>query len=105
MLLCLFLNFSQPGDENIEVHVDQNQGDYVVDGGGSVDASASVAVDCADLLYLKNPMMLFPLVGMKILILALKSRWRMSSLLLVLLLPLFVWRPTMFLKYREWSLM
>ena len=58
----------------MEVHVDLNQGSCAVDGRGSVDASASVAVDCADLLYLKNPMMLFPLVGMKILILALKSR-------------------------------
>ena len=32
----------------MEVHVDMNQGSYAVDGGGSVDASASVVVDCAD---------------------------------------------------------
>ena len=32
----------------MEVHVDLNQGGCAVDGGGSVDASASVAVDCAD---------------------------------------------------------
>ena len=32
----------------MEVHVDLNQGGYAVDGGGSVGASASVAVDCAD---------------------------------------------------------
>ena len=50
-LICVivsFLNFSQPGDENIEVHVDVNQGDCAVAGGGSVDASALVAVDYAD---------------------------------------------------------
>ena len=32
----------------MEVHVDLNQGGCAIDGGGSVDASASVAVDCAD---------------------------------------------------------
>ena len=32
----------------MEVHVDLNQGGCAVDGGGNVDASASVAVDCAD---------------------------------------------------------
>ena len=52
MLICVivyfFLNFSQPGDENVEVHVDVNQGDCVVAGGGSVDASVSVVVDSAE---------------------------------------------------------
>ena len=32
----------------MEVHVDLNQGGCAVDGGGSVGASASVAVDCAE---------------------------------------------------------
>ena len=32
----------------MEVHVDLNQGSCAVDGGGSVDASTSVAIDCAD---------------------------------------------------------
>ena len=44
-LICVivsFLNFSQPGEENVEVHVDLNQG------GCDVDASPSVAVDGAD---------------------------------------------------------
>ena len=89
----------------MEVHVDLNQGSCAIDGRVSVDASVSVAIDSADPSIAQESLMLFPLVGMKILMLALKSRWRMSPLLLVLLLPLFVWRPTMFWKYREWSLM
>ena len=43
-----FLIFPQPGEENVEVRIDLNQGSCAVDGGDSVDASASVAVDCAD---------------------------------------------------------
>ena len=43
-----FLNFPQVGEQNVEVHVDLNQGSCAVDGRGSVDASVSVAVECAD---------------------------------------------------------
>jgi len=43
-----FSNFPQVGEENVEVHADVNQGSCAVDGRGSVDASASVAVDYAD---------------------------------------------------------
>ena len=32
----------------MEVHVDLNQGICAIDGRGSVDASVSVAVECAD---------------------------------------------------------
>ena len=47
VIVC-FLNFPQVGEENVEVHVDLNQGSCAVDGRGSVDASVSVVVDCAD---------------------------------------------------------
>ena len=43
-----FLNFPQVGEPNVEVHVDLNQGSCAVDGCASVDASVSVAVECAD---------------------------------------------------------
>ena len=43
-----FLNFPQVGEQNVEVHVDLNQGSCAVDGRVSVDASVSVAVECAD---------------------------------------------------------
>ena len=89
----------------MEVHVDLNQGSCAVDGHGSVDASVSVAVECADPFVAQGSHDLFPPVGMKILMFALKSHWRMSALLLVLLLPLSDWCPMMFRKYREWSLM
>ena len=87
VIMCVLI-FPQPGEENVEVHVDLNQGSCAVDGGGSVGASASVAVDGADPSVARESMMLFPLVGMKILMLALKSYRRMLPLLLVLLLPL-----------------
>ena len=43
-----FLNFPPVGEQNVEVHIDLNQGSCAVDGRGSVDASVSVVVESAD---------------------------------------------------------
>ena len=89
----------------MEVQVDLNQGGCAVDGGGNVDASASVAVDCADPSVAQGSNDDVPPSRHEDSDVGIEKPLENVALLLVLLLPLFVWRPTMFRKYREWSLM
>ena len=89
----------------MEVHVDLNQGSCAVDGGGSVDASASVAVDCADPSVAQGSRDVVPAsrhedsdVGIE------KPLENVAPAINVVASPVCL-ASNMFRKYREWSLM
>ena len=89
----------------MEVHVDLNQGSCVVDGRGSVNASPSVAVDCADPSVAQGSRDVVPAsrhedsdVGIE------KPLENVAPAINVVASPVCL-ASNMFRKYREWSLM
>ena len=84
----------------MEVHVDLNQGSCAVDGRGSVDASVSVAVECADPSVAQGCHHAIPTSRHEDCDVGIEKPLENVAPAAMLLLPLSVWCPMMFRKYR-----
>ena len=89
----------------MEVHVDLNQGGCAVDGGGSVDASASVAVDCAYPSVAQGSHDAVPTSRHEDSDVGIEKPLENVAPAASVVASLSVWCPMMFRKYREGSLM